>query len=373
MASLLTLPRELRDEIIDLLLLTHNPQPVDVSEFDIYEPSELYQPRSSAFPRPVKHHAAGLCQASRQIRVEVLQRSCSLRVGLRYALRIVIHRTETRKYGLRLEPRLRWVDTPVADATNLDRFDILFELNDLWAWGWVMTYKDRSKVGRLLDDAVSAVMYRFDRNDCKTTINKVNIEVTAKESPAFARSGEGLKGDNALEKLERILSDGGQELANFCIAMAIKSDCLGYVNLVEYTDTHTVSLLAHRTTKYWERIGSISLQAGTAVRKKTWYMDRKLMDRMHNVQDTKYHEFIAGLLLQRSRAGLDHESKLAEDHYEDPETVILQGSRHVYAKGNSTGVRIHEALSGQHHAKARYYGASKGESRRECFREEWKA
>ncbi|KAI4955033.1 hypothetical protein J4E86_006345 [Alternaria arbusti] len=373
MASLLTLPRELRDEIIDLLLLTHNPQPVDVSEFDIYEPSELYQPRSSAFPRPVKHHAAGLCQASRQIRVEVLQRSCSLRVGLRYALRIVIHRTETREHGLRLEPRLRWVDTPVADATNLDRFDILFELNDLWPWGWVMTYKDRSKVGRLLDDAIHAVMYRYGRTNRKTTINNVNIEVTVKESKAFVRSGVGLKGDNALEKLERILSAGGQEFANFCIAMAIKSDCLGYVNLVEYTDTQPVSLLAQRTTKYWERIGSVSLQAGTAVRKKTWYIDRKLMDRMENVQDPKYHEFIAGLLLQRGRAGLDHESKLAEDHYEDPETVILQGSRHVHAKGNSTGVRIHKALSGQYHTKARYYGASKEAVRRECFREEWKA
>ena len=286
MASLLTLPRELRDEIIDLLLLTHNPQPVDVSEFDIYEAPELHQPPSSAFPHPVRHQAAGLCQASRQLRAEVLQRSCSLRVGLRYALRIVIHRTETRKPSLRLEPRLRWVDTPVIDATNLDRFDILFELNDLCAWGWVMTYRDRSIVGRLLEDAVSAVMYRSKCNDCKTTMNKVNIEVTAKESPAFVRTG-GLKGDNALEKLERILSDGGQQFANFCIAMAIRSDCLGRVHLIGYTDTQPVSFVPDTENKYWTRIGSISLQAGTAVRKKIWYIDRKLMDRMKNVKDPK--------------------------------------------------------------------------------------
>jgi len=372
MASLLTLPRELRDEIIDLLLLTHNPQPADVSEVDIYEPPELYQLPSSAFPCPVKHHAAGLCQASRQLRAEVLQRSSSLHVGLRYALRIVIHRTETREHGLRLEPRLRWIDTPVFDAIKLDRFDILFELNDLVAWGWVMTYRDRSKVGRLLDDAVSAVMNRSERNDRKTTINKVNIQVTAKESPAFVRTG-GLRGDNALEKLERILSDGGQQFANFCIAMAIRSDCLGRVHLMGYTDTQPVSFAPDTGNKYWTRIGSISLQAGTAVRKKTWYIDRKLMDRMKNVKDPKYHEFIAEVLLQRGRAGLNHESKLAEDHYEDPESVILQGSLHAHAKGIWTGVYIQKPLQCQSDAKVRCYRTLTRESRRECFREEWKA
>ncbi|KAI4647265.1 uncharacterized protein J4E79_010417 [Alternaria viburni] len=342
MASLLTLPRELRDEIVDLLLLTHNPQPADVSESDVYDIYHRSSP--TVFPRPVKHHAAGLCQASRQLRTEVLQRSSSLQLGLRYALRIIIHRPETRERGLFLEPRLRWIDTPVADANNLDKFDISFELNDLYG--------------------------RAGRN---ATINKVNIEVTVKESQAFVSRGGGLKGDNALEKLERILSDGGQQFANFCIAMAIKYSCLGVIDLVRNTDTEPVTLLPSSRNKFWQRIGSISLQAGTAVRKKTWYIDRKLIDRMVDVEDPKYHKFIAEILLQRGRSGLDRDSMLANDHYEDPETVVLSGSRDRNNHRHAIGVRIHKTKQGWSDAQPLCIVAWKEAVRGECFREEWKA
>ncbi|KAI4942786.1 hypothetical protein J4E91_009705 [Alternaria rosae] len=371
MASLFTLPRELRDEIIDLLLLAHNPQPADVSEFDVYDPYHQYSP--SVFPHPVKHHAAGLCQASRQLRAEVLQRASSLQVGLRYALRIVIHRPETRERGLFLEPRLRWNDTPVADSNNLDRFDILFELNDLCAWGWVQTSRDFGKVGRLLDDTIRQVMYRYGRTSRKTTINKVNIEVTVKESQAFVSSGVGLKGDNALEKLERVLSDGGQQFANFCIAMAIKYSCLGVIDLVENTDTEPVTLLPNKRNKFWQRISIISLQAGTAVRKKTWYIDQKLIDRMEDVEDSKYHKFIAEILLQRGRNGLDQESMLANDQYEDPETVGLSGSRDRNNHRHAIDVRIHKTKQGWSDAKPLFIEAWKEALRGESFREEWKA
>ncbi|KAI4925291.1 hypothetical protein J4E85_007169 [Alternaria conjuncta] len=342
MASLLTLPRELRDEIVDLLLLTHNPQPADVSESDVYDIYHRSSP--TVFPRPVKHHAAGLCQASRQLRTEVLQRSSSLQLGLRYALRIIIHRPETRERGLFLEPRLRWIDTPVADANNLDKFDISFELNDLYG--------------------------RAGRN---ATINKGNIEVTVKESQAFVSRGGGLKGDNALEKLERILSDGGQQFANFCIAMAIKYSCLGVIDLVRNTDTEPVTLLPSTRNKFWQRIGSISLQAGTTVRRKTWYIDRKLIDRMVDVEDPKYHKFIADILLQRGRNGLDQDSMLANDHYEDPETVVLSGSRDRNNHRHAIGVRIHKTKQGWSDAKPFSIEAWKEAVRGECFREEWKA
>ena len=371
MASLLTLPRELRDEIVDLLLLTHNPQPADVSESDVYDIYHRSSP--TVFPRPVKHHAAGLCQASRQLRTEVLQRSSSLQLGLRYALRIIIHRPETRERGLFLEPRLRGIDTPVADANNLDKFDISFELNDLLAWGWVQTSREFGTVGVLLNDALCAVMYRYGRAGREATINKVNIEVTVKESQAFVSRGGGLKGDNALEKLERILSDGGQQFANFCIAMAIKYSCLGVIDLVRNTDTEPVTLLPSSRNKFWQRIGSISLQAGTAVRKKTWYIDRKLIDRMVDVEDLKYHKFIADILLQRGRNGLDQDSMLANDHYEDPETVVLSGSRDRNNHRHAIGVRIHKTKQGWSDAKPLFIEAWKEAVRREGFREEWKA
>lgn len=216
-------------------------------------------------------------------------------------------------------------------------------------------------------------MYRYGRTSRKTTINKVNIEVTVKESQAFVSSSVGLKGDNALEKLERVLSDGGQQFANFCIAMAIKYSCLEVIDLVENTNTEPVTLLPNKRNKFWQRIGSISLQAGTAVRKKTWYIDRKLKDRMEGVEDSKYHKFIAEILLQRVRNGLDQESMLANNQYEDPETVALSGSRDRNNHRHAIGVRIHKIKQGWSDAKPLFIEAWKEALRGEGFREEWKA
>jgi hypothetical protein len=128
MASLLTLPRELRNGIIDILLLTNEPQTkISSIPHPFRISSNVYSNGSQndwmMFPQPGEHSATGLAQANHQLGAEVLQRSASLRSGIH-------HRLEILPYGDN-DFVARWIDAPIANSRLLNRLDFHIDLSNV--------------------------------------------------------------------------------------------------------------------------------------------------------------------------------------------------------------------------------------------------
>jgi hypothetical protein len=85
MPHLLELPRELRDELIDPILLSHKHCPY----LRTYGRSSFHFVENFTFPKP--HPEFGLYTSNHQLRAETLQRAHFLGVGLHHAIHLTVY------------------------------------------------------------------------------------------------------------------------------------------------------------------------------------------------------------------------------------------------------------------------------------------
>jgi hypothetical protein len=113
-------------------------------------------------------------------------------------------------------PRLRWIDTPIINGTTIDRLDVQFELNDLTSRESLdVVYEYCGIVGALLKNANWVLMYGWRRNPFKRTINKLNIEVTARKSGVMGQNNAKAECENAFEIFKKRLSEWEQDCTIF--------------------------------------------------------------------------------------------------------------------------------------------------------------
>jgi hypothetical protein len=268
MASLLTLPRELRDEIIDILLLTNEPQ-TKVS-------STSHRPQFGSrlfldydwimFPRPAEQSATGLAQANHQLRAEVLQRSACLRSGIH-------HRLDILAYGLHDGLVARWVDAPIANGRLLNRLDIQIELSNITPSGPTWMYYCPDQLGDVLQQATH------------------NVVCGCSNGPAHYRqrwSGWSPAGSShfrhAIKEVRiNVTCEDPTDHRLSMIATNIEKICLGSIPLKRTVKMRSeVPTLVHRyDATFWEQFGSISLQSNSQQPRYIWNVAQMFLDRTY--------------------------------------------------------------------------------------------